>query len=114
MNEVERYEKLKEEALNNPPKKVKGCKSCKKKKEITELPPLFVEESYDPSIYVVPTREEIKLAYAEFNSILGVKEDKKPLVSWVYKFLFNEELKYNCRSCKSKQAIRFHNYMKGF
>lgn len=106
--ELERLEQLRKEAIDNPPKKKKGCSSCKKKKnELTSLEPVM-EEVW------IPTREDIKLAYAEFNSILGVKEDKKEFVSKVFKFLFGEELLYNCRSCKSNQAIKFHNYMKVF
>lgn len=85
-----------------------SCTSCKKKKPVTQLPPVVENDLY------IPTKDEIKLAYAEFSSILGVKEDKKELVNKVYKFLFNEELNYNCRGCGNSQARRFHNYMKTF
>ena len=85
-----------------------SCTSCKKKKPVTELPPVVEDVLY------IPTKDEIKLAYAEFSSILGVKEDKKELVSKVYKFLFNEDLNYNCKGCGNSQARRFHNYMKTF
>jgi len=85
-----------------------SCTSCKKKKPVTELPPVVEEVMY------IPTKDEIKLAYAEFSSILGVKEDKRELVNKVYKFLFNEDLNYNCKGCGNSQARRFHNYMKTF
>lgn len=85
-----------------------SCTSCKKKKPVTQLPPVIENDLY------IPTKEEIKLAYAEFSSILGIKEDKKELVNNVYKFLFNEELNYNCKGCGNSQARRFHNYMKTF
>lgn len=85
-----------------------GCKSCKKKKEITKLDPIIQEEVW------VPSREDIKVAYAEFNSILGVKESKKEFVGKVFQYLFGEELKFDCRSCKSSQAYKFHNHMKNF
>jgi hypothetical protein len=85
-----------------------SCTSCKKKKPVTELPPVVEEQVY------APTKEEIKLAYAEFSSILGVKEDKKELVSKVYQYLFNEELRYKCKGCGNSQARRFHNFMKTF
>ena len=85
-----------------------SCTSCKKKKPVTELPPVVEEVMY------IPTKDEIRLAYAEFSSILGVKEDKRELVNKVYKFLFNEDLNYNCKGCGNSQARRFHNYMKTF
>lgn len=85
-----------------------SCTSCKKKKPVTQLEPVIENELY------IPTKEDIKLAYAEFSSILGVKEDKKELVSKVYQFLFNEELRFNCKGCGNSQARRFHNYMKTF
>jgi len=85
-----------------------SCTSCKKRKPVTQLPPVVEDVMY------IPTKDEIRLAYAEFSSILGVKEDKKELVNKVYKFLFNEDLNYNCRGCGNSQARRFHNYMKTF
>jgi hypothetical protein len=60
-----------------------SCTSCKKRKPVTQLPPVVEDVMY------IPTKDEIRLAYAEFSSILGVKEDKKELVNKVYKFLFN-------------------------
>jgi hypothetical protein len=101
-------DKLKQEYIDNPPKKKKGCTSCKKKKnEVTELPPIIEEEIF------IPTSSDIKLAYAELTSLLGVKEDKKEFIGKVYKFLFDEEFDWGCRSCTNKQARRFRIYLTG-
>ena len=102
--ELERLAKLKEEAIKNPLKKAKGCKDCKKKKEVVKLPDLIIEE-YVPSI------EDIKLAYAELTSMGGVKEDKKDFINKVYKALFGIEIGWSCRGCGNKDAVRFTNYM---
>ena len=106
--ELDRLEKLKQEYIDNPPKKKKGCTSCKKKKEeVTKLEPLIEEELF------IPTQEDIKLAYAELTSLLGVKDDKKEFINKVYQFLFNQEFDWNCRSCVNKQARRFRIHLYG-
>jgi len=106
MNELERLEQLKAEAIANPPKKVKGpCKACKKKKPITELAPVEEAPYY-------PTTSEIKLAYIELINMKGVNEKAKPLISKVFKALFDNEFDFNCRSCVSKQSMVFYNYCK--
>jgi hypothetical protein len=77
-----------------------GCNSCKKKKVV----------KLEPTIDVwIPTVEEIKLAYSELTSAVGVKEDKKEFINKVYIYLFNEEFIWNCGGCASKQVIRFKN-----
>jgi len=83
-----------------------GCKSCKKKPPITELPPVVEEQVW------VPTKQEIVLAYDEFSNMKGVLENKKEMIAKVYEFLFNERLDFACRSCISSQGMKFHNYMK--
>jgi hypothetical protein len=106
--ELDRLEKLKQNSIENPGKKKKSCGSCKKKKEeITKLEPLIEEELF------IPTEQDIKLAYAELTSIIGVKEDKKDFISKVFKFLFDEEFDWNCRSCVNKQARRFRLHLYG-
>jgi hypothetical protein len=101
-------EKLKKEHQENPPIKKKGCSSCKKKKhEVTKLEPVVEEELF------IPTSSDIKLAYAELTSLLGVKEDKKEFISKVFKFLFNEDFDWGCRSCVNRQARRFRIYVTG-
>lgn len=105
----DKMEKLKKEHQENPPIKKKGCSSCKKKKnEVTELPPVIQEEEL-----FIPTSGDIKLAFAELTSLLGVKEDKKEFISKVYKFLFDEEFDWGCRSCVNKQARRFRLHIYG-
>ena len=106
--ELSRLEKLKLNSIENPGKKKKGCSDCKKKKvEVTKLE-LVVEEDI-----FIPTQEDIKVAYAELTSILGVKEDKKEFINKVYQFLFNEPFDWNCRSCVNNQARRFRIYLYG-
>ena len=101
---IEKVEKLKEEAKQNPTKS-KKCHSCKKKKtEIKELEPIIQTE-------VIPNIDEIKLAYYELTNMKGVNEEKKPFISDVYRFIFNEELDYACNVCVSTQARKFHNYL---
>jgi hypothetical protein len=104
----EKIDKAKQEYIDNPPKKKRGCTSCKKKKEeVTKLEPIVEEEMF------IPTQEDIKLAYAELTSIIGVKEDKKEFISKVYQFLFNEDFDWGCRSCVNNQARRFRIYVTG-
>ena len=78
-----------------------------KKEEVTKLEPLIEEELF------IPTQEDIKLAYAELTSLLGVKDDKKDFINKVYQFLFNQEFDWNCRSCVNKQARRFRIHLYG-
>ena len=108
IKELDRLEKLKLNSIENPGKKKKSCTSCKKKKvEVTKLEPVIEEDIF------IPTQEEIKLAYAELTSILGVKEDKKEFISKVYQFLFNEDFDWGCRSCVNNQARRFRIHLYG-
>lgn len=105
----EKLEKAKQELKDNPPVKKKGCSSCKKKKqEVTKLPELPKEEEL-----WIPTSADIKLAYAELTSLLGVKEDKKEFIQKVYQFVFNEPFDWNCRSCVHAQARKFRIYVTG-
>jgi len=108
--ELDRLEKLKLNAIENPSKKKRGCASCKKKKEVVvENPPL----PFELEDIFIPTQDDIKIAYAELTSILGVKEDKKEFISKVYQFLFNEDFDWGCRSCINNQARRFRIYLYG-
>ena len=87
--------------------KKKPCKTCKKPKPVEKLDP--VEEiQLDLDL---PTLDEVKLAYYELTSFGGVKEDKKEMIKNIYKTIFNEEFDFNCSSCVSKQARKFHNYL---
>jgi len=105
----EKIDKAKQEFIDNPPKKKRGCTSCKKKKvEVTVLPKVEIDEDM-----FIPTESDIKLAYAELTSLLGVKEDKKDFINKVYKFLFNETFDWGCRSCVNNQARKFRIYVTG-
>jgi len=108
--DLDRLEKLKNNSIENPGKKKRGCGNCKKEKEVmvTTPPPLPYEYTVD---IFVPTKEQIKEAYAELTSYGGVKEDKKEFINKVYKFLFDEDFKFNCRGCDKRQARRFTNYI---
>lgn len=103
----ERLEELKKINEIDPPKRKKGCSECKKKPKVIEKLELTEEEPIE--FY---TLEDIKLAYHELTSFGGVKEDKKEFIKKVYKYIFNEEFDFNCRSCVSGQARKFHNHMK--
>jgi hypothetical protein len=82
-----------------------GCKSCKKKKPITELPLIVDETFYSPS------RDEIKSALAELSSMKGVKPEKREEINKVFKFLFNQDFNFDCGGCASNQAQLFHNFV---
>ena len=105
----DRLEKLKQNSIENPGKQKRGCKTCKKPKEIVvEKAPLPFE--LEPEIYI-PTIEDIKLAYAELTSQGGVREDKKDFIQKVYQALFNEEFIFNCGGCGKGQARKFTNHL---
>lgn len=110
LGSMDRLEKLKANSIENPGKTKKGCKSCKKPKEvIVEKAPLPFE--LEEEIYI-PTVEDMKLAYAELTSFGGVKEDKKEFIQKVYQALFGEEFIFNCRGCGKGQARRFTFHLK--
>ena len=108
--EEELKQRLEEATKKNeldPPKKKRGCTTCKKKKHDVVLEPVKEEELW------IPSDADIKLAFAELTSLLGVKDDKKEFIGKVYRFLFNEEFDWNCRSCVNNQARRFRIYLTG-
>lgn len=106
---TQKLNKLKEEAITNPPKKVKGgCKSCKKKKVIESL-----SLSDDTNVLEdIPTVEEIRLAYANLSRMGGPKEDERELINKVFIFLYGSEFDFTCRSCGNKQYSLITNYIK--
>jgi hypothetical protein len=111
INDTDRLEKLKLNSIENPSKKKRGCTSCKKQKEVVvENPPLPFEIEEE---LFIPTQEDIKVAYAELTSLLGVKDDKKDFINKVYQFLFNEDFDWGCRSCVNNQARRFRIHLYG-
>lgn len=105
---LEKFNKAKQEAIENPPKKKKGCTSCKKKNiEVTELPELIEEP-----IVVFDSDDIVKAYYATVERN-GIKEEMKPFISAVYKQLFNEEFDFGrCQSCKNNQYHKLRNYVR--
>jgi hypothetical protein len=109
LGSTDRLEKLKQNSIENPGKQKRGCKTCKKPKEVVvENVPLPFE--LEPEIYI-PTVEDIKLAYAELTSFGGVPEDKKEFIKKVYRALFGEEFIFNCGGCGKSQARKFTNHL---
>ena len=106
--ELERLEKLKEEAIANPPKKKRGCSDCKKKAK--QVKQVVLPDPFE-AIYQ-PTPSDIRTAYLSIINLRGINENDKPLVAQVFKALFKEEFDFNCVTCMSKQAMRFYNYCK--
>ena len=105
---LEKFNKAKQEAIDNPPKKKKGCTSCKKKKEVIELPP--IDFNVEP-IYIYD-EEDIVKAYHEMVRRDGIKEESKVFIKDVYQQLFNEEFIFDrCISCKNKQYHKLRNYI---
>lgn len=103
MMNKELEEKIK--SLKSDGKKKKGCKSCKKKEPITELPPVIEEEDYIPFI---PTPEEIRLAYIELGNR---DQNKKEFINKVYQFLFDEQFDFGCTACMNVQVRKLKNYI---
>ncbi len=111
MDEIlEKFNKAKQEAIDNPPKRKKGCTSCKKKKnEVTELPELEPIEE----IVIVFDQEDILKAYYAIIEKNGIREEMKPLISGVFKQLFKEDFNFGrCASCKNNQYHKLRNYIR--
>ena len=105
-SELERLEKLKLNSIENPGKQKRGCKSCKKPKEVVvEKVPLPFE--LEPQIFI-PTIEDIKKVYIMLGN---PKDEEKPYIKQVYEALFNEEFDFNCRSCVHTQTRILKNYI---
>ena len=104
---MDRLEQLKQNSIENPGKQKRGCKSCKKPKEVlVEKAPLPFE--LEEQIYI-PTVEDIKLAYIMLGSL---KEEEKPFIKKVYESLFEDEFDFNCRSCVHTQTRVLQNYIR--
>lgn len=107
LGSMDRLEKLKQNSIENPGKKKRGCGDCKKKKEINEPLPVV-----DYEAVWIPTKDDIKLAYAELTSFGGVKEDKKDFINKVHNFLFGEDFDFGCKGCGKNRVRKFTNYIK--
>lgn len=85
-----------------------SCSKCKKKKPVTELPPVVEEIEL---VGFIPTKDDIVMAYAELTNYNGVNENKRDFINTIYKYLFNEDFDFNCGGCASSQARKFKNYI---
>jgi hypothetical protein len=103
-NDLDRLDKLKLNSIENPGKQKKGCKTCKKPKEVVvdKLPLPFELEPYIPSI------DDIKKVFIMLGS---PKEEEKPYIKQVYEAVFNEEFDFTCRSCVHTQTMKLKNYI---
>lgn len=106
---TDKINKAKQEAIDNPPKKKRGCASCKKKNDVVELPE--IDLSIEPLI--IFDNDNIVQAYYEVTRRDGIKEESKIFINDVYKQLFNEEFVFkNCNSCKNTQLHKLTNYVR--
>ena len=87
----------------------KGCKTCKKKPELTELPELI---ELDEPLLIFDSEDIVKAYYA-ITEKDGIRDEIKPLITGVYRQVFNEEFVYErCISCKNNQLNKFRNYIR--
>ena len=90
------------QSLKSDGKKTKGCKSCKKKAPVNELPDPIEIDMY------IPSPQDICGAYLE----LGSKEKhNKELINKVFQFLFDEDFNFGCTSCMNIQVRKLKNYI---
>ena len=104
MDELQRLEELKKEAIANPLKKERGCKDCKKKADqpVEALPQII-------NIVIEPTEEDIKLALDLMNGKPNEKDTK--FIQWVHKSLFGDEIQPGCGGCGQTAERRLrHRY----
>jgi hypothetical protein len=102
---MDRLEKLKQNSIENPGKKKRGCSNCKKPKEVVvdNLPLPFELELFVPSI------DEVKQAYVMLGS---PKEEEKVFIDKVFFGLFNETFDWNCPTCVHRHTQIIKNYLK--
>lgn len=102
---MDRLEKLKLNSIENPGKPKRGCKSCKKPKEVVveKLPLPFELEIPIPSI------EEAKQAYIMLGN---PKPEEKVFIKQVFIGLFNLDFDWNCPSCVHTHTQILKNYLK--
>ncbi len=85
----------------------KGCKSCKKGKEVTELQGLIEISTEDYPI----TMDEIKEAYIMMTG-RNITPEQYSKINRVYKSIFNEDLPYGCKSCGSTHFRKFDYHIR--
>ena len=104
-NELDRFEQLKKESIENPGKKVKGCKSCKKKAEVTApLPKLIIEEA-------LPTEEEIIEAYKLMKANANSDKDLTKIYK-IFEYVMGYNYRKTCGGCGNKEFIKFEYKIK--
>jgi hypothetical protein len=87
----------------------KGCKTCKKKPELTELPEVI---ELDEPLLIFDSEDIVKAYYA-ITEKDGIRDEIKPLITGVYRQVFNEEFVYErCISCNNNQLNKFRNYIR--
>jgi len=87
----------------------KGCKTCKKKPELSELPEVI---ELDEPLLIFDSEDIVKAYYA-ITEKDGIRDEIKPLITGVYRQVFNEEFVYErCISCKNNQLNKFRNYIR--
>jgi hypothetical protein len=110
MDELQRLEELKKEALANPLKKKRGCKDCKKK---ADQPVEALAESVEEEP-IGPTEQDIKLALDLMNGKPNEKDTK--FIQWVHKSLFGDEIQPGCGGCgaTAERRLRYrYNLIRG-
>jgi hypothetical protein len=103
-NELERLEQLRKEAIENPGKKVKGCKTCKKKSEVTATLKLVLEEP-------IPSQEQMIEAYKLMKANATSEKDIKT-IDYVFKYVMGYGVKEGCKGCGSKEFIKFQHKLR--
>ena len=87
--------------------KKKPCKSCKKGKEVTELP-----QPIDILSELPPTYDEVKDLYITMSSMGGVTPEDYERINPIYKRIFNEDLLRSCGSCGRTQYRKLSWHIK--
>lgn len=86
----------------------KGCKTCKKGKEVTELEEVIVpEEVILIENDTKPSIEDIKIAYANLSA-KELTQSQRNQINKVFLYLFKEEFDFKCNPCGNVQAKRLH------
>jgi len=79
-----------------------SCETCKKKKVVKKLDEIIEE----PIVMFTP--EQIKYAY---DLLSGIKQEERPFVNNVYKYIFKEDFDWGCKACVNNQARKLKSYI---
>ena len=83
-------------------RKKKECTSCKKKPEVTELPPIEIEP--------LVSEEEVKFLFTEMSS-RSYSDELYNQLNIIYSMLFQEPLD-RCSGCSRRQYRKVQHYVK--